>query len=90
MCLGLLHPTSGGVRVLGQTVVPGDTKALRAVGSLVGTPGMLPHLSARRNLRLLARLHPGVDAPRVEEVLELVGLRAAADRAVWRPTCPPL
>jgi len=82
MCLGLLHPTAGTVSVLGRPVTPGDTRALRAVGSLLGTPGMVPSMSGRGNLRLLARLHPDVDNERVEEVLDFVGLGHAAGRRV--------
>jgi ABC-type multidrug transport system ATPase subunit len=80
MALGLLHPTAGRVEVLGQRVTPGHTKALRRVGSLVGVPGMVPALSGRRNLKLLARLHPDVDDRRVEEILDFVSLSDAADR----------
>jgi ABC-2 type transport system ATP-binding protein len=82
MCLGLLHPTAGTVRVLGQPVTRGDTRALRAVGSLLGASGMVPGMSGRNNLRLLARLHPEVGDRRVEEVLDFVGLTHAAGRRV--------
>ncbi len=82
MILGLLHPTAGRVEVLGEVVSPTRTGALRHVGALVGTPGFLPYLSGRENLRLLARLYPDVDDRRVDEVLDLVGLRDAATRKV--------
>ncbi len=80
LILGLLHPTAGRVEVLGRPVTPGDTAPLRAVGALVGAPGFYPYLSGRENLRLLARLHPQVDAARVEAVLARVGLDPAAAR----------
>jgi ABC-2 type transport system ATP-binding protein len=80
MILGLLHADHGSIRIFGDEVRPGHSRALRQVGSLVGTPGMEPHLSGRANLMLLRRLHPGVDARRVDEILELVGLSAAAER----------
>ena len=82
MMLGLLSPTTGRVEILGEEVSPTRTAALRHVGALVNTPGFYPYLSGRENLRLLARLYPDVDDRRVEEVLELVGLRAAAARKV--------
>ncbi len=82
MILGLLHPTEGRVNVLGQEVTPTNTGALRQVGAMVNTPGFLPYLSGRENLRLLARLYADVDDRRVEEVLEQVGLREAAHRKV--------
>jgi len=82
MMLGLIHPTAGRVEVLGQEVTPKRTAPLRQVGALVGTPGLVPYLSGRDNLRLLARLHPEVDERRIDAVLEQVGLTEAADRKV--------
>jgi len=82
MVLGLIHPTAGRVEVLGQEVAPGRVTPLRRVGSLVGTPGLVPYLSGRENLRLLARLYPEVGDRQVEAVLEQVGLGPAAHRKV--------
>src|SRR5680860_1200383 len=76
LALGLLHPTGGTVRVLGEEVRPDRTQVLRRVGSLVGAPGMVPSLSGADNLQLLARLHPSVDRERVGDILEFVGLTA--------------
>jgi ABC-2 type transport system ATP-binding protein len=41
---------------------------------------MVPALSGRRNLKMLARLHHDVNDMRVEEILDYVGLSEAADR----------
>lgn len=82
MILGLLHPTAGSVEILGERVTPTTTGALRHVGSLVGEPGMMPYLSGRDNLHLLAQVEPNVDAVRVEELLEQVDIMHAADRKV--------
>jgi ABC-2 type transport system ATP-binding protein len=79
MILGLIHPTAGEVRVMGEHVSPSHTAPLRRVGSLVGST-MVPHLSGRDNLDLLAGLPPRVDRRRVEEVLGTVGLTGAAHR----------
>ena len=80
MLLGLIHPSAGSVRVLGQDVTPANTRVLARVGSLVGQPALTPFLSGRENLRIAASLHPEVDAKRIEAVLELVGLRESANR----------
>jgi ABC-type multidrug transport system ATPase subunit len=80
MALGLIHPTAGRIELFGQPVSPDHTRPLRQVGSLVGTPALLPYLSGRDNLRLLARLHPNVDNQRIEEVLALVDMTEAAGR----------
>ena len=53
MLLGLVRPTAGSARVLGQP--PGRRQALRRMGALVEGPGFYPYLSGRDNLRVLAR-----------------------------------
>lgn len=82
LALGLVHASAGSVEILGEPVHPGSTGVLRRVGSLVGSPGMVPNFSGRENLRLLSALHQGVDRSRVDEVLEEVGLAQAAGRKV--------
>lgn len=76
MLLGLIHPTSGTVTVLGEP--PGTPEGLSRVGALVEAPAFYPYLSGRRNLRVLARY---VDAPpsQIETVLEQVALTDRAD-----------
>jgi ABC-2 type transport system ATP-binding protein len=80
MILGLLHPTAGSISIFGDPVTPSQNKPLRRVGALVGAPTLVPFLSARQNLELLARLYPGLPSERVNEILEIVGLYEAADR----------
>ncbi|MBP0018756.1 MAG: ABC transporter ATP-binding protein [Cyanobacteria bacterium SBLK] len=81
MLLGLLHPTGGEVRILGQKVTPNHHKILRQVGALVGAiPALIPYLSARKNLQLMASLYPDLPKNRVETVLEMVGLSNVARR----------
>ncbi|MDB9314389.1 ABC transporter ATP-binding protein [Spirulina sp. CS-785/01] len=81
MILGLLRPTQGEVRVFGETVTPTHHPILRQVGALVGaSPALVPHLSARENLQLMARLYPDLPKNRVDEVLEFVGLAEVARR----------
>ncbi|MEJ3744162.1 ABC transporter ATP-binding protein [Actinomycetes bacterium KLBMP 9797] len=68
MLLGLVRPTAGTVRMLGQP--PGR---LAEIGALIEGPGFYPYLSGRENLRVLAR-YADVSRERVETVLELVDL----------------
>ncbi len=74
MLLGLIRPTSGSVRLLGEPV--GRT-ALSKVGALIEGPAFYPYLSGRDNLRVLAG-HAGADRSRVRAVLDQVDL---TDRA---------
>jgi ABC-2 type transport system ATP-binding protein len=53
---------------------------MRVVGAVLDQ-GLHPNRTARRHLRILA-LQAGVPRTRVEEMLDLVGLTAAADRRV--------
>ena len=79
MLLGLVGPTSGGGRVLGQPLDrPGAY--LPRVGALVEGPAFWPGLTGAENLRSLAVLG-GHDTSRVTTALEQVGLRErGADR----------
>lgn len=80
MVLGLLHPTEGEVFIFGETLNPQHNHPLQRVGALVGAPALVPYLSARQNLELLARLdHKGASS-RIATILESVGLSEAADR----------
>jgi ABC-type multidrug transport system ATPase subunit len=82
--LGLTHPTAGSVHLFGNALTPESNQSLNRVGALVGAPSLVPYLSARKNLELVARLSPGLPANRIEEILERVDLSEAADRAAGR------
>jgi len=75
---GLLHPDSGSIHLLGSPFARGDRRRLFRVGALIESPSFYPYLNGRQNLRELAATGAPVPKNRVEELLELVGLR---DRA---------
>ena len=78
MLLGLVRPSSGLIKFPVQSSGWEYLKARSRVGAIIETPAFYENFSARRNLQLLASLSGGVAKKRVEEVLEIVGLR---DRA---------
>jgi ABC-2 type transport system ATP-binding protein len=89
MLLRLILPTGGRAELLGVPVAQGSRTdaALRRVGAMVEEPAFWKFLSGRRNLRYLAMAAgPATDrdrrVARVDEVLGLVGLEAAADKKV--------
>jgi len=82
MALGLVHPNAGEVTVLGERITPAHTQVLKDVGALLGAPAFVPYLSARDNIELISRLTPHVDKTRIDEVLELVGLKDTARKKV--------
>jgi ABC-2 type transport system ATP-binding protein len=75
---GLLHPDAGTIELLGKPFRRGDRRRLFEVGALVESPSFYPYLNGRQNLRALASAGADVPPGRIEELLELVGLR---DRA---------
>jgi ABC-2 type transport system ATP-binding protein len=75
--LGLIKPNGGRMAILGREVPAALPEVAGLVGAIVESPQFFLHFSARDTLSLLADAG-GVDRRRVEEVLELVGLR---DRA---------
>ncbi len=79
---GLLHPDAGTIELLGAPFRRGDRKHLFQVGALVESPSFYPYLSGRQNLRALAAAGAPVPSGRVEELLELVGLRQRANDKV--------
>ena len=79
--LGLIRPNSGTVRVMGAEVPDGLSAVTGSIGALVETPQLFGAFSGRRNLQILARLGELADT-RVEEMLELVGLRDRGDDRV--------
>jgi len=80
MLLGLTHPSSGSVEILGERVTPSQTAVLHQVGTLVGDPALLMPFTVRQNLRMLAQLYPQISNGNIDTVLEKVGLSEAADR----------
>ena len=82
LLLGLIKPDTGKINLLGQSVTTGRNSALRKVGAFVEEPDFYINLSARQNLRLLARLTGPVDDSRIREVLDIVDLTDRADDKV--------
>jgi len=78
MVLGLARPTAGSSTILGRpfTELPAPAGS---VGANLEICGMHPGRSGRNHLRALAAF-AGLPASRVDEVLDLVEMRDAADR----------
>lgn len=72
MLLGLITPTSGSAKVLGESV-SNPEKYLSFVGAMIEGPAFYPALTGAENLRVLATLG-GFPIERVEDLITLVGL----------------
>src|SRR5262245_35846539 len=75
MILGLITPSSGTIEVLGQNLAAHRAHVLPRVGALVETPALYLYMSGRDNLRAVGWVLGGVPEKRIDEILELVGLR---------------
>lgn len=73
LLLGLLKKQQGDVRFFGTSFHNDRRAVLARVGSMIETPSVYGHLSARNNLRIWAQIQ-GCTEERITEVLELVGL----------------
>ena len=75
MILGLVRPTRGRALVFGDDMATHPWPALRKIGAVIETPAFYPYLSGYNNLKALAIALGGVSNARIDEMLELVGLR---------------
>jgi ABC-type multidrug transport system ATPase subunit len=81
MLLGLLRPTRGEVALFGLDLRRNRSEILARTGSLVETPSLYEHLSARENLEIPRRI---LAAPRsdIDRVLRIVGLETVSRNLV--------
>lgn len=78
--LGMIRPSEGRVKVLGQEVGPGERGPWGRVGHLVETPSAYPELSVRENLEIARQLHGYLDPDATSTVIEKLGLASYANR----------
>ena len=82
MLLGLVHPTAGRVRLLGQELTEKSRlPLLRQTGSLIESPAGYLHLTAQENLEIVADLK-GVPHKDIGRVLDIVHLTQDRNRRV--------
>lgn len=79
--LGLARPDSGRMRLFGQPVPQALPAVVGRLGAIVESPQFFRNFTGRRTLALLANAG-GVPAARVDQVLELVGMRERGDEKV--------
>ena len=87
MLLGLTEPTSGSARVFGFDSAREPLKVKRLTGYLPEKVGFYDNLTARENLRFIARLNNIGDAESkrlIEQVLEAVGIAEMTDVTVGK------
>ncbi|WP_030262657.1 ABC transporter ATP-binding protein [Streptomyces violens] len=84
MLMGLIEPTAGGARLLGEPMPGAARRVLPRVGALIEGPALYGFLTGRANLLRYDAADPTADprtrAARVTAALDRVGLAAAAGK----------
>jgi bacitracin transport system ATP-binding protein len=78
MILSLVAPTSGEIRLFGESARRPNRALLSRVGSVIEFPGFYGNLTARENLELFACLSGKTKATAVDEALETAGFKPGA------------
>jgi ABC-2 type transport system ATP-binding protein len=78
--LGMVRPSGGTVRLLGEPVTPGGRGPWRRLGHLVETATAYPELTVRENLELSRRLYRVADPRATDRAIDRFGLAPYADR----------
>jgi len=81
MLLGLTRASAGSATVLGLPVPAQRARALARVGAIVEEPSFYPHLTGCENLKIAAAVRGPEARPRIDQVLNRVGLeKRGSDR----------
>src|SRR2546423_4773253 len=75
MILGLVRPTRGRALVFGNDMATHSWPVLKRIGAVIETPAFYPYLSGYDNLKALAIMLGDISNARIDEMLEVVGLR---------------
>jgi ABC-2 type transport system ATP-binding protein len=78
--LGMIRPSAGSVRILGEQIDAGGRGPWAHVGHLVESPSAYPELSVRENLEVARRLQGVSEFDATSQVIERLGLTSYANR----------
>ena len=73
LLLGLLNNQKGDIEIFGQHLHSNRIDILKKIGSLVETPSLYGHLTAKENLEVYREVY-GASKARIDKVLDIVGL----------------
>jgi ABC-2 type transport system ATP-binding protein len=80
MLLGMIRPSAGNVKVLGQSVGQQGRGPWAQVGHLVESPSCYPELTVRENLEVARRLQGVKNQKATDEIMDQLALASYADR----------
>src|SRR5690606_16769851 len=75
MVVGLIGITSGEISICGKNVKSEFEQAISKVGAIVENPELYKFLTGYQNLMQVVRLTKGITKEKINEVIELVGLK---------------
>lgn len=75
MMVGLIKISQGDVFIKGHSVTKDFSRAIRNVGAIVENPDLYKYLTGYQNLKHYARMTSGVSKVRIDEIVEVVGLK---------------
>src|SRR5690606_32012266 len=81
LLLGLLKMQEGKIEIFGQEMHTNRCGILKKTGSLIESPSLYSHLTARENLEVYQPVY-GVANERIAEVLKITGLEDTGKKAV--------
>lgn len=83
LILGLLKKQDGEINIFNQPFEKNRIDILRKTGSLIESPSLYVHLSARENLAILQKVYQ-CKPSRIEEVLKIVGLENTGKKSTGK------
>jgi len=81
LLLGLLNNQKGDIEIFGQHLQANRINILKKIGSLIETPSLYNHLTAKENLEVYRPIY-GASKERVDEVLNIVNLGETGKKVV--------
>ncbi|MFT8872819.1 MAG: ABC transporter ATP-binding protein [Sporolactobacillus sp.] len=82
MLVGLMRMSSGNILIQGRSIKGDFKRAISEVGAIVENPEMYKFLTGYQNLVHYARMIPGIDRKRIDEVVDFVRLDKAIHEKV--------
>ncbi len=73
--VGLIKISRGDIVIKGHSITKDFSKAIRNVGAIVENPDLYKYLTGYQNLKHYARMVSGVSKVRINEMVEIVGLK---------------
>lgn len=75
MMVGLIKISQGDILIQGHSITRDFSRAIRNVGAIIENPDLYKYLTGYQNLKHYARMVSDVSKTRIDEIVEIVGLK---------------